>query len=463
MGAELARLRARHRAEGAPTAEERIVALDRLASVLKSRKDELTRAVSSDFGQRSRHETLVTEVFVVLEEIRHAKAHLAEWMRTQTKPVNLWFLPARAEVRYQPLGVVGVISPWNYPVQLALAPIAGAIAAGNKVMLKPSELTPATSEVLRELLREALGDDTCSVVTGGPEVGEAFSKLAFDHLVFTGSTRVGKYVMRAASENLVPVTLELGGKSPAIVGPDADLGRAAAEIATGKMINAGQTCIAPDYVLVPEAKRDWFVTALKRAVAAQYPSVAANADYSSIVSAKHYDRLRSLLEEAKAGGATLVEINPANETLDPAARKLPLTLVLDAAESMGVLQEELFGPVLPIVTYRTLSQAIDYVNDHPRPLALYYFGDEPEAQARVLEETVSGGVTVNATLLHIAQDELPFGGVGPSGMGAYHGRYGFETFSKAKPVVYQPRVNALGLMRAPYGRAVEALLKVLLR
>jgi acyl-CoA reductase-like NAD-dependent aldehyde dehydrogenase len=301
-----------------------------------------------------------------------------------------------------------------------------------------------------------------TVVTGGAEVGEAFSRLPFDHLVFTGSTRVGKLVMRAASENLVPVTLELGGKSPTIVGPDFNTRVAAERIIAGKMFNAGQTCVAPDYVMVPAGSRDAFVEAAKVSVAKMYPTLEKNPDYTTIVNDKHYARVRAYVDDAKSRGAKVVEINPAAEPLEPGTRKMAPTLVLDPTEDMLCMQEEIFGPVLPVMTYQKLDEAIAYVNEHPRPLALYYFGHDREAIDRVLAETTSGGVTVNETMLHVVQDDMPFGGVGPSGMGHYHAKEGFDAFSKKKAVFRQSRINTTGLLRPPYGKTVDRLLRFLI-
>ena len=461
LGATLAKMKERARKNGAPTYDERIASLEKLERALLARKGGIADAISRDFGNRSKHETLVAEVFIVLGAIRHTKAHLREWMEPQEREVGFVFLPASIEVRPQPVGVVGIISPWNYPVQLALAPLVQVIAAGNRAMIKPSELVPETAALLHDLIAEVFPEDQVTVVTGGPEVGEAFSRLPFDHLVFTGSTRVGKAVMKAASENLVPVTLELGGKSPTIVAKDFNVKTAAERIIAGKLFNAGQTCIAPDYVMVPAGSRDAFVEACKDAVAKMYPTLLANPDYTSIVSDKHFARVTSYVEDAKTRGARVVELNPAGETLDAASgkRKLVPTLVLDATDEMMVMQEEIFGPVLPVVTYQSLDEAIDYVNEHPRPLALYFFSHDKQATDRVLNETISGGVTVNETMLHVAQDDLPFGGIGPSGMGAYHAHEGFESFSKNKPVFRQARVNTTGLLRPPYGKLIDRMLK----
>jgi coniferyl-aldehyde dehydrogenase len=469
LRATLERMKAAARKSGAPSYEERIRSLEKLEQALVSRKNAIADAVSRDFGNRSRHETLVSEVFLVVSAIKHARAHLRDWMEPEEREVGFVFLPASVQVVPQPLGVVGIISPWNYPVQLALSPLVGALAAGNRAMIKPSELVPETSALLRDLVADTFPADQVTVVTGGVEVGEAFARLPFDHLVFTGSTRVGKIVMRAAAENLVPVTLELGGKSPTIVGHDFDPRTAAERIMAGKLFNAGQTCIAPDYVMVPAGTRDAFVDACKAAVAKMYPTLANNPDYTSIINDRHRARLESYLRDAKTRGARVVELNPAGEPLDeggggggPAARKMAPVLVLDPSEEMTVMQEEIFGPILPVMTYQKLDDAIAYVNDHPRPLALYYFGHDKASIDRVLSETISGGVTINETMLHIAQDDVPFGGVGPSGMGHYHAKEGFDSFTKKKPVYRQPRIHTLGLLRPPYGKTVDWLLKLLL-
>ncbi len=462
MNAVLERIKRAARTHGAPAYEARIESLEKLERALRKRKDTLAQAIARDFGHRSRHETFVADLFLVLTAIRHTKQHLRDWMEPEDRETGWMFLPATCQVVHQPLGVVGIISPWNYPVQLALAPLVAALAGGNRAMIKPSELVPETAELLRDLVAEAFPDDQVAVVTGGPEVGEAFAKLPFDHVVFTGSTRVGKIVMRAASENLVPVTLELGGKSPAIVGRDFNTRVAAERIMAGKTYNAGQTCVAPDFVMLPAGSRDAFVDACRAAVTKMYPTLEKNPDYTAVINDKHYARVRSYVDDARARGATVVELNPSSESADATSRKMAPTLVLDAAEEMLCMQEEIFGPVLPIMTYTTLDEAIHYVNAHPRPLALYYFGHDRESIDRVVSETISGGVTINETMLHVAQDDLPFGGVGPSGMGHYHGHEGFLTLSKAKPVFRQSRINATGLLRPPYGKLADGMLNLLL-
>lgn len=456
----LSKMRAAQRKAGAPTYEQRIARLDKLEGALLENKEAIAKAISEDFGNRSRHESLVAEIFVTKSLIDFTRDRLRDWMEPEEREVKWTFLPGRAEVQWQPLGVVGIISPWNYPVQLALAPLVCAIAAGNRAMIKPSELTPRTSEALAKVVAEAFAPDEVMVAVGGVDVGEAFSKLPFDHLVFTGSTRVGKTVMRAAAENLVPVTLELGGKSPAIVGEECSVGTAAEKILLGKCFNAGQTCVAPDYVLVPKGKADAFVDAAKAAVAKMYPKLRENADYTSVVNGRHYERLEGYLGDAKEKGAKVVPL--ASDENDPEKRRMVPTVVVDPTDDMLVMQEEIFGPILPIRTYATLDEAIDYVNDHPRPLALYWFGSDQSATDRVLERTISGGVCVNDTMLHVVQDDLPFGGVGPSGMGHYHGKEGFETLSKKKPVFYQSRLSATSMLGPPYGKLVDTFLKFML-
>ena len=458
----LARMRAAARKSGPPDYDTRIEHLDKLERAILDKKHDLAKAVSMDYGNRSKHETLAGEILVILNEIKHARTHLHEWMETEPREVSWMFLPGRAEVVMQPVGVVGIVSPWNYPIQLALAPLVGALAAGNRVMLKPSEIAGDVAAALKQLIAETFAADHVAVVTGGPDVAEAFSRLPFDHLVFTGSTRLGKIVMKAAAENLVPVTLELGGKSPAIVGEGYSLQQAAQKIMFGKCFNAGQTCVAPDYAILPKGRVDAFVEECRLAVTQMYPRLAQNPDYTTIITDAHYERLQSYLKDARDRGAKIIEINPAKEDLDPNARKMAPVILLHPKDDMIVMQEEIFGPILPVFTYEKLDDAIDYVNDHPRPLALYYFDNNQRRIDRVLRETVAGGVTINDTMLHVAQADLPFGGAGPSGIGAYHGREGFDTFTKKKPVFYQSRINATAMLRPPYAERIDWVLKTLL-
>lgn len=464
--AELADALAVHRrafrADPYPSYEVRRAHLVRLLDALLDRREEIADAVRSDYGARSKHESTLAEVFIPTQGIRHTLRHLKRWMKHQRRPVAAMYRPARAQVVRQPLGVIGVISPWNYPVQLAIMPLVAALAAGNRAMLKPSELTPATSELLADLLSSLFPSDLVSVHTGGPEVGAAFAALPLDHLFYTGSTHVGRLVMKAAANNLTPVTLELGGKSPAIVHPSFPVARAAERIASGKLFNAGQTCVAPDYVLVHADQRDALVSELKAAVAKLYPTFADNPDYTSIINGRHRSRLEGYLADAAERGATVVELGPTEE-LQQADRRLAPRLVLDPTDDMRLMQDEIFGPILPIVVYRELAEALDYVNDRPRPLALYYFDHSAERIQHVLEHTTSGGVTVNDTLLHVVQEDLPFGGVGPSGTGAYHGETGFRTFSHDKGVFRQARINGTGLISPPYGRTFERLIDVAIK
>lgn len=462
LDAEFARHREAYAGNPFPGAAERIALLDRLEALVRDHAEEWAQAISRDFGNRSRHETQLLEIFPSLEGIRHARRHLRRWMKPERRATSLWFLPGRSSVFPQPLGVVGIVVPWNYPLYLAIGPLVPALAAGNRVMVKMSETTPATGELLARLAARHFPGGEVTVTNGGPEVAQAFCRLAFDHLLFTGSTGVGRQVMRAAAENLTPVTLELGGKSPAIVGRGFPVGEAASRVMYGKCLNAGQTCIAPDYVLVPAESVDAFVEAARRAVSRLYPTLAANPDYTAIVDARHRDRLSRLVDEAVARGARAIEVNPAGEDVAAAGKRAP-TLLTGVDDTMAVMREEIFGPVLPVVPYGSLDEAIACVNARPRPLALYLFEHDARDVERVVSRTVSGGVTVNETILHIAQDDLPFGGVGASGMGQYHGREGFDTFSKRKAVFRQSRLNGLRLFRAPYGERFESLVRLLLR
>ena len=458
----LSRQRAAFMRAGPPSLAERREDIQKLRDAVKQRAEEIASVIAADFGNRSRHESLLADVWPVLTSARETLKHLAGWMKPKRIGVGLELQPGRARILYQPVGVVGIISPWNYPVQLALMPLIAALAAGNRVMLKPSELTPRTSDFLADFLGRLFTQEKVATVLGGPDVGAAFSALPFDHLFYTGSTEVGRRVMWAAAENLTPVTLELGGKSPAIVGRDALLPKAAESIAAGKLLNAGQTCIAPDYVLVPEDIRETFIASIEAAIRKFYPALEANPDYTSIINARHYARISRYIGEARNQGTRVIEINPAGETLSPESRKIAPTLLIDPAADLGVMREEIFGPVLPIKSYRTLDEAIAYVNSRPRPLALYYFGQDKADRDKVLERTVSGGASVNETLMHVVVENLPFGGIGPSGMGAYHGEYGFQTFSHSKGVFLQSRYNAASFLRPPYGKLADAMKKILL-
>jgi coniferyl-aldehyde dehydrogenase len=451
--------------EGAPDINLRKDRLDRVIAMVSKYDKQIVSAVNQDFGNRDQVMSAATEVASVIGPMQHAKKNLKKWMKTEKRkaaiaPLGsaLSLLGAKAEVRYQPKGVVGAISPWNFPMNLALAPLAGIISAGNRVMHKPSELTPATSDLLKQMIEEYFDEGEMAVFVGDAEVGAAFSGLAFDHLIFTGGTSIAKHVMKAASENLVPLTLELGGKSPVVVGKNAKIKETAQRVMQGKTMNAGQICLAPDYALVPEEKVEEFVQASVEATSEMYPEMKDNDDFTSIINQRHYDRIQSYLEDAKEKGADVVEINPSNEDFSQQPHhKIPPTIVLNPSEDMKIMQEEIFGPVLPVKTYKDVTEPVDYINSKDRPLGLYYFGEDAKEKDYVLENTTSGGVTVNDVISHIQMEDLPFGGVGPSGMGSYHGYDGFKEFSHAKAVYKQTKINLMKLagLVPPYKKKEE--------
>jgi coniferyl-aldehyde dehydrogenase len=446
-------------ADMSPSPAVRLDRLRRLNLLVESHAQEFAAAISSDFGTRSPIEIRITETLFLQSGIRHAIRNLAGWMKARRVSTALAYRPGRSMIMRQPLGVVGIISPWNYPLQLALAPLIGALAAGNRAILKPSELTPAFSQALASAIAKIFAVDEVSVVTGDASVGKQFAALPFDHLVFTGSTAVGREVAQAAARNLTPVTLELGGKSPAIIDASCNLESVIDRIAWGKLINAGQTCIAPDYMLVPRNEVDRFVAQLRASMERLYPKFRSNPDYSGIISERHLRRLRELIEDARGRGATVIEVEPLDSTVAAGGRQLPPTLLLNVNDSMRVMSEEIFGPILPIVPYDTLAEALAYINARERPLALYWFGQNSAARDQVLAGTIAGGVSINDTLLHIAQEGLPFGGVGASGQGHYHGEFGFRQFSKEKPVFIQSRFSGGGIIRPPYKPSIERVLR----
>jgi len=443
-----------------PPVSERRAQLERLAAAIRSAQPQIEAAISADFGHRAPQETALAEIFTSLEAIKYTIRHLRRWAKPARRPVSIWNRPGYARLHKQPLGVVGIIVPWNYPLYLAAGPLVSALAAGNRVMIKMSEFTPHFGAMWARLVADHFPADEITVVNGGVDIAEAFTRLPFDHLLFTGSTRVGREVMRAAADHLTPVTLELGGKSPAIVCDDYSLALAARRILYGKCTNAGQTCVAPDYALVPAAKIPAFVAAARDAVTEFFPTLASS-DYTTIASDRHFARLSALLDDARAKGATIHPLHA--EPSDPVARKLVPTAVTGVTAAMQIMQDEIFGPLLPVVPYDSPDEAIAFVNARPRPLALYVFSDERRTIDRVLRDTTSGGATVNDTMLHVAQDALPFGGVGPSGMGVYHGREGFEAFSKLRGVYYQRRFNGLSFLQPPYGKRFGRLIRLMLR
>jgi coniferyl-aldehyde dehydrogenase len=434
--------------------------IDRAIALLIDYKDEFAKAVSADFGHRSTEQTLMTDIMPSVGALKHARKHFEAWSRSERRKAMfpLGLLGAKAEVVYQPKGVVGIIAPWNFPVGMVMVPMAGILAAGNRAMIKPSEFTERVAQVFAEAVPKYFAEDEIAVFTGGVDVGTAFSKLAFDHMIFTGATSVGKHIMRAAAENLVPVTLELGGKSPTIIGRSANLQKVGDRVGMTKMMNAGQICLAPDYLLVAQEQESDVIKSVVSSVSAMYPTLLHNDDYTSVVNGRNFERLQGYLADAKEKGAELIEVNPGNEDFSASnGNKMPLTILRNVTDDMKVMQEEIFGPILPVKTYAKMEEALDYVNAHDRPLGLYYFGSDKAEEQQVLTRTISGGVTVNDVLFHNAMEDLPFGGVGPSGMGNYHGQDGFRTFSHARAVYRQPGMDIAKLsgFKPPYGKTAR--------
>ena len=438
--------------------------LSRAIAMMVDHGEAFAKAMSEDFGHRSIEQSMITDIVGSINPIKHTIKKLEKWMKPERRSLMfpLGLLGAKGSVEYQPKGVVGVIAPWNFPVQLTMGPLAGAFAAGNRVMVKSSEFTPTVAALFEEIGPKYFDATEAMFFSGGPEVGQAFAKLPFDHLLFTGATGIGKHILHAAADNLTPVTLELGGKSPTIIGRSADVASATQRIALGKMLNAGQICLAPDYLMVPRDQEAQVVEGMKNAVSLMYPKLLDNPDYTSVINSRHRDRLNAHLDDARAKGADVIEVNPAGEDFGASnGNKMPLYLVRNPTDDMTVMQEEIFGPVLPIKTYDRVEEAIDYVNAHDRPLGLYYFGKDGGEERQVLDRTISGGATVNDVIFHVSMEELPFGGVGPSGMGSYHGHEGFKTFSHAKSVYKQPKMNVakLGGFMPPYGKATAGAIK----
>ena len=445
MQLQLQRLRKAQRAGGIPDAATRKDRLKRAIDLLVDNQDELVGALDMDYGGRSPYLSKFTEILSPINHLRHAIKHVERWMKPQRRPAMfpMGFLGGRARIEYQPLGVVGIMSPWNFPMAMVFHPLANALAAGNRVMIKPSEFNPRTAERLEALFRQYFSDDEIVVVNGGPEVGAAFAALDLDHILFTGATSIGKKVMEAASRNLTPVTLELGGKSPTIVGTSADIGKAAAAIITGKVMNAGQVCLSPDYVFVPEPELERFISAARDTFRAMFPTVSGNRDYVAVINSRHYDRITGYIDEARAAG---VRVEPlSTDSYNAQEQRIPVHLVVNPGEDLKLMQDEIFGPVMIVKTYTDLSGCIDYIEDRPHPLGLYYFGRDKAEENYVLEHTHSGGVTVNDVLMHVSNIDLPFGGVGNSGLGNYQGYEGFRTFSHARSVYRQGWINVARL------------------
>ena len=469
MQEALAAQRESYLQEGVVTAQTRIDRIDRAIDVLVRYSDRVSDALNEDFTCRPREVNKLTDVIGSIGAMKHAKKHLKGWMKAEKRPTvfPLNLLGGRSRIEYQPKGVVGIVAPWNFPIAMVFQPMAGILAAGNRTMIKPSEFTPATSAVIQEMIADGFDPSEATVFPGGPEVGQAFSGLPFDHMIFTGATGIARHIMAAASRNLVPVTLELGGKSPVIISRSADIEKSVQRIMLGKTMNAGQICLAPDYLLVPEEKLNEVIEAAQKAVGEMYPTLLDNDQYTSVVNERHYQRLNGYLEEAEQRGQTVIPIHPCNEDFSAqnGGFKIPPTLVPEPAEDLALMEEEMFGPILPIRTYRDFEETISYINAKPRPLAAYYFGEDKAEEEAMITRTTSGGVCVNDVIMHIMQEDLPFGGIGPSGMGNYHGLEGFKTFSHAKSVYRQTGVNVakLGGMLPPYSDTTSKTIKAQLK
>ncbi|MEP2781572.1 MAG: coniferyl aldehyde dehydrogenase [Pseudoruegeria sp.] len=454
-------LKASHRADPYPTYQARWNRLDRLEIALLVFSERLIQAISADFSYRNATESQIFDITATLGEIHHAKHRLKKWMKARKVSMPLHLRPASGRIMPQPLGVVGIIAPWNFPILLAISPMASALAAGNRVMLKPSELSPQTSEVLEDMISAHFSPDEIAIETGGPEVAKAFSDLPFDHLFFTGSTEVGRLVAQAAAKNLTPVTLELGGKSPAILTPSADLKRAAKRIAWGKTASAGQACVAPDYVLLPRAQLDEFADKLRAAMVALYPTGANSPDYSAIITKRHYDRLVNMVATATNAGVKTISLDHANSI--KAHRKFAPTILIDPPLDLQVMQDEVFGPIISLIPYDTQDDAIQFVAKRDHPLALYVFAEDRSDQDLWLKQSLSGGASMNEVVVHVGCSTLPFGGVGASGIGACHGERGFETFSHMKSVLVQPKLNGAGLIAPPFTGTKKKIVRLIQR
>ncbi|MGN5237323.1 aldehyde dehydrogenase family protein [Rhodococcus sp. SJ-3] len=469
-GAELSRIlelqRSAFLADGFPSARTRRGRIDRLVALMVDNADEFVGALIRDFGSKSRTGTMSMEIVGIIGALEHTRAHVAKWMRTTPLMRAARAVGLRAEVVPSPLGVVGIIGPWNFPLHLVIMPAAAAFAAGNRVMIKMSEITPETADLFASLAPKYFDESELAVVTGGPEVGAAFSSLPLDHLFFTGSTSVGKRIHAAAAQNLVPVTLELGGKNPVVVGPRADVERAAERVGLGRMVNGGQVCICPDYVMVHEREAERFSTAVLSTWRRRFPTVVENPEYPSCVNAANFDRVVGLIDDARSRGAHVQVAVPSGEQLpDASTRKVPPTLISNVSDDMRITQEEIFGPALVLITYRELTEVVDYVNRRPSPLVAYWFGPDDDDFRRFVRSTRTGGVARNEFGIHMLPSAAPFGGVGNSGMGAYHGRAGFDTFSHHRSVVGTDLPFMLTTSSAvpPFGWVPRAIVSLTMR
>ena len=455
--------------EGSPSIELRVDRLNRLKSLIMDNRYDLVDALNEDYGNRSKNTSIMTDAYSIIPDINNAIKNIKQWTSPKKRSSNFPFglLGAKSYVRHEPLGTVGMISPWNFPVNLTFKPLAAIFAAGNQVMHKPSELTPLTASLIKELCDKAYDENEFATFLGGPEVGEAFTKLHFDHLLYTGSGNIGKHVMQSASQNLVPVTLELGGKSPVVIGKSADMKVSAKRIMFGKTLNAGQICLAPDYVIVHKDKKEEFISEAENAIKDFYPTIKDNDDYSSIINERHFNRINSLIQDAKEKGAHINEINPSNEDFSQQQfYKIPPTIVTNTSDDMKIMNEEIFGPVLPVIEFDDLDDALSTINSKDRPLGLYYFGTDKSEESQIMNKTSSGGVTINNVVGHIQQKDLPFGGVGPSGMGRYQSYDGFKNFSNPRAFYKDVGFKFDKLfdgIRPPYTKSIENLLKSLLK
>ena len=456
--------RSAFRKEGPVALATRIDRIDRCIALLVDNQGAICEAVNRDFGCRSRYVTLMTDIMNSVGSLKFVKKNLKKWMKPERRspfmPMN--FLGARAHVHYQPKGVVGIMTPWNVPVNMIFSPLADVLGAGNRAMIKPSEFTPATGELMKELFARYFEQSEIAVLTGGPEVGAAFSALQLDHIIFTGATSIGRLVMKAAAENMVPVTLELGGKSPVVIGEDCDINQAAERIITGKAMNGGQLCISPDYCFVPQSRLEAFLRRCREVIAEQFPTVQDNPDFVACINERHFQRVKGYIDEAREQDTRIIPLCPEGEEFSSRhEHKIALHLLVDPADELACMQDEIFGAILNIKAYHDLDSVISFINERERPLALYYFGRDKEEQARVISETISGGVSVNAVALHVACDDMPFGGVGHSGMGNYRGRDGFRTFSHARSVYQEGFVDMAKLAGTlpPYGQKVAKMLE----
>ena len=440
--------------------EERRSTLEKLETILMANQDAIAEAISQDFGNRSIHETKILELFPAIDGLRYTRRHLKKWVKPKRRHVSLLFFGARNRVIPQPKGVVGIIAPWNYPLFLVISPLTSVLAAGNRCMIKMAAHSQRLCRLLHDLLAPVFPEDLVAVLPGVSS--QTFTPLPFDHLVFTGSPASGRTVMKTAGDNLTPVTLELGGKSPTLIADDFDIRTAAERILHTKYMNAGQTCVAPDYLLIPEDKVDTFVAAAGPIVRRRYPRLETP-DYTSIINARGYQRLTGVLEDARAKGATIINLLEGSAP-DPDLRKIPPTILTHVTDAMEVMQHEIFGPLLPIKPYRTLDEAVAYINAGERPLALYLFTNDEKVQETVLSRTMSGGVGINDCAMHVAQHDMPFGGIGNSGMGQYHGYEGFAEFSKLRPVFRQAaRPLGAAFLYPPYGKVFEGIFKALIK